>query len=155
MYSAPTALEKQGNFSASSVTIYDPTAALQANGNRTPFPGNIIPGSRLNPVGQYIAGTYQPPATAPSKYGAADLPVTTTLPDRANQFTGKLDQDITRFWRASISYLRYFSLEPGDTYFGNVSAPSQWRLQRRVDTTQINNIVTISLDYNYERAVRF
>jgi trimeric autotransporter adhesin len=144
VYSAPTALEKQGNFSASSVTIYDPTAALQANGNRTPFPGNIIPGSRLNPVGQYIAGTYQPPATAPSKYGAADLPVTTTLPDRANQFTGKLDQDITRFWRASISYLRYFSLEPGDTYFGNVSAPSQWRLQRRVDTTQINNIVTIS-----------
>jgi trimeric autotransporter adhesin len=144
VYSAPTALERQGNFVGSGVTIYDPTAALQANGSRTPFPGNIIPSSRLNPVGTYIANTYQNPATTPSSYGAADLPVTTTLPDRANQFTGKLDQEITSWWRASISYLRYFSLEPGDTYFGNVSAPSQWRLQRRVDTTQINSLFTIN-----------
>ena len=144
VYAAPTALERQGNFSASSVTIYDPTAAPQANGNRTPFPGNIIPTSRLNSAGVAIANTYQNPATAPSKYGANDLPVTTTLPDRATQMTGKLDQDITSWWRASISYLRYYSLEPGDTYFGNISAPSQWRLERRVDTTQINSIFTIN-----------
>src|SRR5260370_26884747 len=58
--------------------------------------------------------------------------------------TGKLDQDITSWWRASISYLRYFSLEPGDTYFGNISAPQQWRLQRKVDTTQINSILTLN-----------
>jgi hypothetical protein len=144
IFSAPTALEKQGNFSASSVTIYDPTAALQANGNRTPFPGNIIPASRLNPAGLAIASTYQTPTTPPSKYGAADFPVSTTLPDRASQMTGKLDQDITSWWRASISYLRYFSLEPGNTYIGNISAQSQWRLQRSVDTTQVNSIMTLN-----------
>jgi hypothetical protein len=144
VYAAPTALEKQGNFSASSVIIYDPIAPLQANGSRTPFPGNIIPSTRLNSAGSAIAATYQNPAFAPSKYGASDLPVTTTLPARAAQMTGKLDQDVTRWWRASISYLRYYSLEPGDTYFGNISAPQQWRLERRVDTTQVNSIFTIS-----------
>jgi hypothetical protein len=142
--SAPTALEKQGNFSASSVTIYDPLATPQANGNRSPFPGNIIPASRLNSAGLAIASTYENPTSTPSKYGAADLPATTTLPCRANQFTGKLDEDITSWWRASISYLRYYSLEPGDSYFGNVSSPADWRLQRRVDTTQVNSIMTLN-----------
>jgi hypothetical protein len=156
-YATPTLLERQGNFSQSSVSIYDPLAALQGNGNRTPFAGNIIPTSRLNPVGLNIASTYQTPQSAPSRYGATDLSATTTLPDRASQFTGKIDEDFTHWWRASLSYLRYFSLEPGDTYFGNVSAPSQWRLQRRVDTTQLNNILTISpttimtVRYGYNR----
>jgi trimeric autotransporter adhesin len=144
IFSAPTALERGGNFSASSVTIYDPTAALQSNGNRTPFPGNIIPSSRLNSAGVAIANTYQTPTSAPSKYGAGDFPVSTTLPDRASQMTGKLDQDITSWWRASISYLRYYSLEPGNTYIGNISAQSQWRLQRRVDTTQVNSTMTLN-----------
>ncbi len=59
IFSAPTALERAGNFSASSVIIYDPLAALQANGTRSPFPGNIIPSSRLNSAGVAIANTYQ------------------------------------------------------------------------------------------------
>ncbi len=143
-FSTPTLLERQGNFSQSSVIIYDPLAPPQANGNRTPFAGNIIPSSRLNPVGFNIASSYQAPQGATSKYGATNLSATTTLPDRATQMTGKLDQDITKWWRASISYLRYFSLEPGDTYFGNISAPSQWRLQRKVDTTQVNSILTLN-----------
>jgi hypothetical protein len=144
VFSAPTALEKAGNFSASSVTIYDPSAPLLASGTRAPFPGNIIPSSRFNSAGAAIVATYQTASTPPSKYGAPDYPISTTLPDRASQMTGKLDQDITSWWRASISYLRYFSLEPGNTYVGNISAQSQWRLQRRVDTTQVNSIMTLN-----------
>ena len=49
------------------------------------------------------------------------------------------------WWRASVSYLRYFSLEAGNTEFpNNISSPDQWRLQRRVDTTQFNNLFTVS-----------
>jgi hypothetical protein len=144
VFSAPTALEKAGNFSASSVTIYDPTAALLASGTRAPFPGNIIPTSRFNSAGAAIVATYQTAATPPSKYGSPDYPISATLPDRASQMTAKLDQDITKWWRASISYLRYFSLEPGNTYVGNISAQSQWRLLRRVDTTQVNSIMTLN-----------
>jgi hypothetical protein len=62
--SVPTALQKQGNFSQTYYSrdssgnplvqvIYDPfTTVAAANGtySRTPFPGNIIPTSRLDPV---------------------------------------------------------------------------------------------------------
>jgi len=41
----PTALERQGNFTASNTTIYD---ALTSP--RTPFAGDIVPQSRLNPL---------------------------------------------------------------------------------------------------------
>ncbi len=66
------------------------------------------------------------------------------LASRASQKTAKLDHEFTRFWRASLSYARYYSLEPGNTWFATVSSPDQWRLERRVDATQFNNIVTIS-----------
>ena len=113
VFATPTLLERKGDFSQSSVTIYDPLAPLQANGSRSPFAGNIIPTSRLNPVGLNVAATYQLPQTAPSKYGANDLSATTTLPARANQMTGRLDQEITSWWHMSLSYLRYFSLGAG------------------------------------------
>jgi hypothetical protein len=50
-YTVPTALERQGNFSQSVVqsgaleVVTDPTT-------KSPFPGNIIPASRVNPNGQ-------------------------------------------------------------------------------------------------------
>jgi trimeric autotransporter adhesin len=144
VFSTPTLLERKGDFSQSSVTIYDPLAALQANGSRTPFAGNIIPTSRINPVGFNMAATYVLPQTTATKYGGSNLAASTRLPARANQMTARLDEQFTSWWHTSLSYLRYFSLEPGDTFFGNISAPSQWRLQRRVDTTQLNNSFTIN-----------
>src|SRR3984885_4460356 len=57
-YSLPTALEQTGNFSdlgqlvkgaCAPVNIYDPSTAT-TTGARTQFPGNIIPGNRLDPV---------------------------------------------------------------------------------------------------------
>src|SRR5207253_208404 len=65
-------------------------------------------------------------------------------PSRASQKTAKLDHSVTQRWRASLSYARYFSLEPGNTWFATVSSPDQWRLLRRVDATQFNNIMTLS-----------
>ncbi len=39
--------------------------------------------------------------------------------------------------------MQYYSLEPGDTWFNSPSTPSGWRLQRRVNATQLNNFFTI------------
>ena len=64
------------------------------------------------------------------------------FPCRAAQYTGKVDEDFVNWWRASLSYLRYYSLEPGNTGFPLVSTPIGWRLLRRVDTTQFNNLFT-------------
>ena len=138
----PTALERVGDFSKSSVILYDPLDTV--NGVRQPFAGNVIPSSRLNPVGLAIAATYMPPQTQPASYGASDLTGAATLPCRAAQYTAKLDEDFTQWWRASLGYQRYFSLEPGNTWFTTVSTPDQWRLLRRVDSTEINNLFTIN-----------
>jgi hypothetical protein len=151
VFSAPTALEKTGDFSKSGVTIYDPLNVV--GGARQPFPGNIIPTSRLNPVGLAIANNFQAPTSAPSSYGAPDLNAPGRLPCRAAQFTAKFDEDFFKWWRASLSYLRYFSLEPGNTEFPTVSSPDQWRLLRRVDTTQLNN--TFSLNPTTVLTVRY
>jgi len=147
-FAAPTALEKIGDFSKSLNTngalrvIYDPLNTV--NGVRQPFANNIIPINRLNPVGLAIAKSMETAATAPAYYGAQDLPAPGLLPCRAMQWTGKIDEDFAKWWRASVSYLRYYSLEPGNTEFPSASSPNQWRLERRVDSTQINNLFTIN-----------
>src|SRR5215469_9030873 len=161
-FASPTALEKGGDFSKSLNSdgtlhiIYDPLTVI--NGARQPFPGNVIPSNRLNPTGLAMAATFQAPTSTPAYYGAIDLAAPGRLPCRAAEYTGKLDEDFTSRWRASISYLRYFSQEPGNTEFpDNISSPNQWRLQRRVDTTQINNLFTvtpttvIAIRYGYNR----
>jgi hypothetical protein len=145
-FTTPTALERIGNFSQSHITIYDPQSTVCAGSvcTRTPFSGNIIPNDRLNPVGLAIAATYVQPQTTSASYGTPNLTAAALLPARASQRTAKLDHQVTNWWRTSLSYLRYFSLEPGNTWFPTVSSPDQWRLLRRVDTTQFNNIMTVS-----------
>ncbi|WP_031499641.1 TonB-dependent receptor [Bryobacter aggregatus] len=63
----PTALQRAGNFSqtvaanGSPITVYDPnTLTTLANGTRqrSPFPGNIVPSDRQDPVAKKIASFY-------------------------------------------------------------------------------------------------
>jgi hypothetical protein len=66
----PTAAMHSGNFSALSASIYDPSS-INAAGQRTPFPGNIIPAADINPVGQAALNLYplpNAPNTAPAGY---------------------------------------------------------------------------------------
>ena len=70
----PTALEKTGNFSKTFNTngaqdvIYDPSSL--SNGIRTPFAGNIVPATRLNPVGMALLALY--PGPNKTGVGASD-----------------------------------------------------------------------------------
>jgi hypothetical protein len=151
-FATPTALERIGDFSQSKTAsgglnvIYDPSTTVCTGGvcTRQPFANNVIPTTRLNTVGLNIAATYVLPQTTSAFYGAPNLTSAAILPCRASQDTAKLDHQVTTWWRASLSYARYFSLEPGNTWFNTVSSPDQWRLQRRVDATAFNNVITLS-----------
>ena len=57
---APTAAMFGGYFSADAQLIYDQGTYSAAAGNRTPFPGNIIPRSRLDSVSQNFLKYYRP-----------------------------------------------------------------------------------------------
>lgn len=67
--SVPTALQKRGDFSRTFdnagrlMTVYDPLSGRQdgANWVRTPFTGNVIPGSQINPTSAKIVSLYPDP----------------------------------------------------------------------------------------------
>jgi hypothetical protein len=75
----PTAAERTGDFShllslnnsTHNYTLYDPNTAVLNNGviTRTPFPGNIIPQSRLNPIATDFLNSYLP---LPNRAGVYD-----------------------------------------------------------------------------------
>jgi len=72
--SVPTAKMRNGDFSellSNGVQIFDPRTARLVNGVvvRDPFPGNIIPGDRINPVARNVLGYFP----AANQAGAADF----------------------------------------------------------------------------------
>jgi len=144
-FSLPSALERVGDFSQSYTTaahtalhiIYDPATGL-------PIAGNKLSKSQMTPVGLTLASYIPAPASSPAYFGALDQTVASTIKARAVQYTGKLDEDFTHWWHASLSYARYYSLEPGDTWFNTPATTAGWRLQRRVDATAINSIFTVN-----------
>ena len=159
----PTPLEVTGNFSQSRYcpqgicanstlqTIYDPSSTtFNPNGSysRTAFPGNIIPPSRQNPIGQKIASYFPAPNMPVSYYGQNDFSVTTPQYDRANQLDFKVDEQFTSWLHASASYLHYSSREPSYAYWNQtvdaIAGPNQTILYRKVDATQANATITAS-----------
>lgn len=150
----PTAPEKVGNFSQALYTngtqqvIYDPSSTVQnANGTytRTPFVGNVIPPSRINPIGLNMASFFPSPNLATPYYGANNYASTPLQYDRAGQETVKLDQELTSWMRFSASYLHYGSREPSyETWINDIATPGQSLLVRFVDATMANTTITPS-----------
>ncbi len=93
----PSALSRTGNLSESTALVYDPATGNATTGvGRTPFPNNVIPTSRLNPIALKILALVpnpnQPFSTlAPSNNYFASLPFT-----KDTDFTdGKVDYTIS------------------------------------------------------------
>jgi trimeric autotransporter adhesin len=146
--SVPTALERTGDFSQSFAkggaqqTIYDPLSTT-SNGTRTPFAGNIIPLSELNPIGVKLASYYPLPNASTPYYGAPNFNFTGGFPNRGDQYTFKGDQQLLSWLRASASYVHQ---KTGETSccltWGNLATPGQNLLFRRIDATQANATIT-------------
>jgi len=52
--SVPTEAVRRGDFAATGTTIHDPFTGSPDGSGRTPFPGNVIPDSRISPVAKKI-----------------------------------------------------------------------------------------------------
>jgi hypothetical protein len=116
----PTAAELSGDFSGiydgtPSTTIYDPNTTQIVNGQvvRTPFPGNIIPTDRFDPIAKNILDLYP----APNQPGLANNYVANDPgSNNINQGDARLDYSINSrqqiFWRGSISHTDRFQQPP-------------------------------------------
>ncbi len=93
---------RTGNFSqVQGLTIFNPNSGLTTGANRTPFPGNRIPTSSLNPVTQRILAEL--PAANLSG-SANNLVGSALLREDQHRMDGKVDH---RFSEKSTGFLRY------------------------------------------------
>ena len=83
----PTALEHTGNYSQAAI-VYDPNSNSNA-AQRTAFPNNTIPSSRINAIGATIMGLFPLPNIAGTANNFTGLQSTYTLVDN---IVGRADQ---------------------------------------------------------------
>jgi hypothetical protein len=147
-YQVPTALERQGDFSQSGVTIYNPfSTTVGPNGQvtRTPFPGNVIPKNLINSIGSNIASFYPQPNVTGVPSGAVNFTLSTPGPQlKGDEFVGKIDQQLFPWWSANVSYMHYSSLIPFGDALQTLPGSGSITYNRHVDATQLNNIFTVN-----------
>jgi hypothetical protein len=138
----PTAAELAGNFngvtrSGAQVLIKDPLTGVA-------FPNNQIPASRLNPVGVKLA-SYLPPADTQIDNGGSNFSMTDLLPNKANQFTTKVDHHFNDSMALSGFFLRQVTHEASTNYNPvNDFVGSSYQLDRVIKTFVVNNTYVLN-----------
>lgn len=105
-FTLPTTAIRSGIFSGAGTTIYDPATNCPNPSNpaqtlRNPFPGNIIPQSRIDPVAA-AAASYYPNVTQP---GANNFPAAWSEGQSRSAWTAKLDYNLSSKDRLSGTWL--------------------------------------------------
>ncbi|MGI8990873.1 MAG: carboxypeptidase regulatory-like domain-containing protein [Bryobacteraceae bacterium] len=109
---APNAAQRSGDFSGLKtgagqlITIYDPSTTVPDPANpgkfvRSPFPGNIVPANRINPITANIL-KYYPSPNLPGL--SANTYLTSPTPIDKNYYSGRVDYNISATRRISGRY---------------------------------------------------
>jgi Carboxypeptidase regulatory-like domain/TonB dependent receptor len=116
-FTLPTEAMRNGDFSASSVPIYDPLTGNPATGEgRTQFPGNVIPANRISPIARQILASVPLPNLANAALGAINYQDATSLDRTTDGFDVKVNYQLSP--RDQLS-LRYSYQRPVTTEGGN------------------------------------
>ena len=148
----PTAAERSGDFSrltnaaGQPVTIYDPLT-------RQPFPGNIIPTERINPVAAAIAG-YLPLPDVDLDNGTNNYTRTAEINNKFQQeYTFKAEHKFNDSVSLTGFYLYNRTDEPDADYFEvglngatRFADPNDYLLKRRPQILALNNTWVLSND---------
>jgi hypothetical protein len=138
----PTAAELSGNFqgvmrSGTQATIKDPLTGL-------PFPNNVIPANRLNPIGVKLA-SYLPAADTQVDTGSPNYSYTDLLPNKAYQWTTKVDHHfnervaVTGFWLRQMTHEANSNYNPKNDFAG-----ASYQLDRVIHTFVANNTYVLN-----------
>jgi hypothetical protein len=126
--SADLVTKNQDGTSHTPHVVYDPTTGLQdgSGTGRTPFPGNIIPGNRIDPASAKILALLPPPNEAfdPSKLSNNYFALLPMIKNN-NQIDTKIDYTLSERDRLSgrFSYANPHSFQAPE--FGNAGGPAQ------------------------------
>src|SRR5262249_29267736 len=140
----PTAAERSGDFSATTsgttpIRIYDPLTHL-------PFPNNVIPANRINPVAAAML-KYLPLPQTNIDNGSANYNATAQIVDYFQQeYTVKLEHKFTDKVSLNGFYLYNRTNEPCSNYYyiglddpNRFADPGDYLLKRRPQIPALNN----------------
>jgi hypothetical protein len=165
--SVPTEQNIRGDFSnllavGSSYQIYDPSTITAAPGGRyqaQPFPGNIIPASRISPIATRILGHYPKPNAASRADGVNNfVNASPVYPDIYYNHTARIDHNLSEKQRlyGRISIVRR-NVGPYRPYWNDVAvgengnlATTQFALD---DVYVLSPTVVMNVRYGYSRSV--
>ena len=128
----PTALERNGDFSQSSIKPINPAT-------KAAYPGNIVP---VDPVAKAILDKYIPQANLANNQYQAELP----NPFNTNEFIGKIDYHITGRHQLSGSYFNTYgsNVEPISGGGGGNIPWSSRRFDWKQHNLTVNETWTVS-----------
>lgn len=142
LLSIPTSDFRTGNLSASTTPIYDPATGNPDGTGRTPFPGNIIPSNRINPISAKLLSLIPAPTAAGSTNNFFGLlPFTKDT----NSLDAKVDYVLSDRDRLSARFSYSRPVVSQAPVFGLAGGPAQGNFEG----TGIQN--TYSAGLNYDR----
>ncbi|MGH9630538.1 MAG: TonB-dependent receptor [Bryobacteraceae bacterium] len=163
----PTEKQRQGDFSellrlGSSYQIYDPMTRRAAPNGRfqsDPFPGNIIPATRISPVASAILNYYPLPTAAGTADGRNNLPLLTKTEDLTYYtHTARVDQYVSEKYRMFVRANVYKRQSYYDDWFENAATGSGFEFLSR--GAAFDHVYTFSptlvmnVRYGFNRFVR-
>jgi hypothetical protein len=143
-YTIPTAAQKGGDFSGIPAPIYDPRSTVSTgNGHfqRTQFPGNKIPTSRLDPIALNIINSYvnQKPNATPKADGTNNYIQAQYQQNQYLSTVFRVDENLSErqrfFVRGNFSNLD----EPDQLRFNNAAG---WMFQRQNRAMGLDHVYT-------------
>jgi hypothetical protein len=89
----------------SGIQIYDPTSVPSGTGNRTPFPYNAIPSSRISPAGAALMGYFPAPNSALSPT-VNYISSKTSVPNRYYSFVTRVDHQFSESQHLDATFFK-------------------------------------------------
>jgi hypothetical protein len=131
----PTALEKAGDFTKTfnsagqMMVVYDPSTTrpdpnVTGQSIRDPFPGNVIPANRVDPIAKNMVTYYPSPNTAGDPVSGLNNFVSNAkrIIDQ-NQFSGRVDHNVGDRYRTFIRVAGNNTNLTQPDYYDNVATP--------------------------------
>lgn len=147
----PTEAMRNGDFSAllgQGISIFDPATATAVGSRivRTPFPGNIIPRSRLSPIAQEVLKYYPLPNQAGNAQGGDNYFSNNPRTDDFYSLATRVDHRITDKQQVFVRYTRNNRREARGASFGRVNGivPTGNFLFRINDGVTYDHVYTMS-----------
>jgi hypothetical protein len=150
----PTAAERGGDFSAllalnnanTNYTIYDPATGVASGSQvaRTPFPNNVIPGNRLNPVAQKYLQYFPQPNAAGQPNGFNNWVTNAVDSDGYDNEMGRLDLNLSDKNKLAVDARHSNRTQVKNNYFGDANPATGLLFWRINQGASVDDVYTIS-----------